>query len=469
MVRFNSVLSCLVFCVVLFCWADVVCAEPLVGRVVYNDSGPTAGAVVYLLDSRHRLRINNGAIMIDEKIPRAITDKNGRFTIKNMKDPNSRLFVRDMEDNSVYLSSIEAGKAVKVVMQRQGQLTGRLLEGDNPVKGGEVAAILLLDDFVLESRYTTKTNQKGRFIFPQMMPGAYLVQTIHEVPQVGCSFRSVVTKQVKVEVAAASKCEIQLGGSGLPYLQGEITDANGDGLHGVWVRLLKNDPNGPPANTCKRNTGSVWSDVSERDGSYVIYDIPPGEYNLQCYRRLALNNYSRTLRREVDITIKAPPRNNGDEHAQNIRDVTVDLAPFMPLEYGQLSPPIMANLLTGQRFNLAQQRGKVVVLHFYAGWCSACSGAIGYFDKLTKNFGDDKLVIVGVNLDDDLADCQKYIAEKKLGHPQIFDGPWSKSILVKEFRIVSVPSTIIIDAQGKISQMDLFNEVLEGHIRELFE
>src|SRR5690606_22558327 len=136
-------------------------------------------------------------------------------------------------------------------------------------------------------QYEGVTDAGGGLRLAAITPGDYVIQTSQPVPQVGCCFRSVVTRQAMAKLAPGDSGTLKLGGTDLPRLEGAIRDKAGDPLHGVWVRLI-------PANAAALN-GPVWSTVTERDGRYVIYDVPEGAYELRCFRRLALNDGSRTL------------------------------------------------------------------------------------------------------------------------------------------------------------------------------
>ena len=261
---------------------------------------------------------------------------------------------------------------------------------------------------------------------------------------------------------------IKLGGTDLPMLRGKITDTEGGGLHGVWVRLENADEGE------LKKTGIVWSEVTEKDGSYEIYDIPPGRYKLHCFRRLALNNYSRTLQAEKTITINDHPEPKTESQpltgrAENICNVKIDLEPFMPLEFGQVCPDFSGKLLSGESFSLNKQRGKIVVLHFYTSWCSICVRTMPDFDQLAEKFGPDKLLVLGISLDKTIGEQKQLLSKSPSIHSHLFAGPWTQSEMVKLFRVINVPTTIIIDAEGKIAQMDLFGDVLEKFITDTIQ
>jgi len=371
------------------------------GKVIYSDSSPAAGTVIYALGGRAGLHINNNLAMAAENIPRAITDLNGNFQIKGKIASEPMLFAKDMEDNCVLVfPQTDNESFAEIIMPESATIKGTLLKGDELIKNKTITAYYKSPHWSLRYSASCRTNGKGQFRFRSLMPGDYQIQVIHEVPQVGCSFVSVITKQADVTVGPGGEYEIKLGGTDLPFLKGKITDTEGNGLHGVWVRLEEMSQ-AEPQNKQGCFVSTDWSEVTERDGSYQIFDIPPGQYNLHCFRRLALNNYGRTLQADKVVTIKedTPKPQSEKARAENNCDIEIDLQPFMPLEYDQESPPLTGTLLTGEKFDLSEHKGKIVVLHFYAGWCSASDSMMAQFDELAETIGSEKLLVLGVSLD----------------------------------------------------------------------
>jgi len=108
------------------------------------------------------------------------------------------------------------------------------------------------------------------------------------------------------------------------------------------------------------------------DGSTIeVYRSAPGDYEVRCFRRRAMNDGGRTLESVTDLTVPQSADRNLSI------DVPIDLAPFLPLEPGQPAPPIEGATLDGQPFRLSDLTGRYVVVHFHAGWCKPCVETIG--------------------------------------------------------------------------------------------
>ena len=453
---------------VIVCFTAAVGGESIEGTVSYADSSAAPGVTVYLLGAGQPLRINNNIIMSADHIPRGYSDAAGSFSIADIDRQPRGIFARDYLDRVAYVPDPDANQPLELVLSEPASVIVTYMEADKAVKGTEISASLHAKTCGFGYTYSSVTDSEGRARFADLVPGEYRFAIRREVPQIGCGFRSVEVKGATLTVEPGEHHELTFGNEGLAFLRGKVTDDEGDPLHGVWVRLLPGEPNEVKQNACGPPPAAIWADVTERDGSYDIYDIPAGPYTLTCYRRLALNNYSRTLRHEQAVVIaSAPSESASDKLEPQICDVVVDLSAFGPLAYGQSAPALTGTLLSGDSFDLAQQIGKVVVVHFYVSGGCVCPLSTPTFDRVQDQFSNADVVVVGVSLDPNLSYCEEFVARKKLRHRQLYAGPWSKSQAAKDFRVVNVPSSIIIDPAGKVAQLDLFQDVLIQFVREL--
>ncbi|MEY3480216.1 MAG: Thiol-disulfide oxidoreductase ResA [Verrucomicrobiota bacterium] len=105
----------------------------------------------------------------------------------------------------------------------------------------------------------------------------------------------------------------------------------------------------------------------------------------------------------------------------------------------------------GRKVDLADLRGKVVLVDFWATWCPPCVEEVpGVVDTYGK-FKDQGFEIVGVSLDQDKGALEKFTAENKMTWPQFFDGKGWDNELAKRFKIESVPTMWLLDREGKLA------------------
>ncbi|MCF7972642.1 MAG: redoxin domain-containing protein [Phycisphaerae bacterium] len=421
------------------------------GRILDQDGKPLGGAVVYDL-SRQAMSIYNNEPGKTGHVGRCLSDRRGRFNL-SVEAQTGYVLARDMEDR-FGLFAITPSQA-DLTIQSPGTLSGELWSGPKPLAQIEITATLLSDCRTLHYWMKTDTNGAGQFQFRNMIPGSYVIQTIEEVPQVGCCFNRVATRQKRVDVLSDQTTHARLGGTDLPYLAGTLLSTEEKPLHGVWVYLT-------PLSTSLGGEPAVYADVTNPSGQYAIHDIQPGTYQLHLYRRLARESGSRVLDKAMTVTIDQA---SGSKRTAHLQDFKIDLSPFMPLSYGQRAPSFKATLLGGTSFDLADQLGKPVVLHFYATYCSACVQSFDFFESLQDRL-KDQAVVLGISIDQDRQTCEQFIRQRKVRHPQIFDGPYADSRLARQYHLVNIPTTFIIDTKGMISQIDLFGPTLEKYIRE---
>ncbi len=102
--------------------------------------------------------------------------------------------------------------------------------------------------------------------------------------------------------------------------------------------------------------------------------------------------------------------------------------------------------LGGKKWTLKEQRGKVVVVNFWATWCPPCRTEMPDLETLYKQFKDQGLVILAIS-DEDAGKVAPFIAEQKVTYPILLD-PERK---VNEiFQIEGIPKTFVYDRGGKL-------------------
>jgi len=113
--------------------------------------------------------------------------------------------------------------------------------------------------------------------------------------------------------------------------------------------------------------------------------------------------------------------------------------------------------LDGRAITNASLAGKVVLLNFWATWCGPCREEIPMLAALQKHYGD-RLAIVGLSIDESPAeDVRTFAAGLGVNYPVVM----STRALEAEFGgITAVPSTFLVDPQGRILQRHL--GVLQG-------
>lgn len=115
--------------------------------------------------------------------------------------------------------------------------------------------------------------------------------------------------------------------------------------------------------------------------------------------------------------------------------------------------------ITGRRIDLADYRGKVVVLDFWAAWCTDCAAEIPYMKKVRDEFKDKGVEFVGVSLDLPVADgglkaLRTSVSRNQIDWPQFYQGREWDSEFSTKYGVYAVPTVFVIDQRGKIVNTD---------------
>lgn len=112
-----------------------------------------------------------------------------------------------------------------------------------------------------------------------------------------------------------------------------------------------------------------------------------------------------------------------------------------------LAPDFSITDLSGQTLELSRYRGKVVVLNFWATWCSPCRSEIPHFVDLQNKYGRDGLQIIGISLDDDPELVRAFYRQLRMNYPVAI----GDAKLAEQYGgILGLPVSFLIGRDGRI-------------------
>ena len=91
--------------------------------------------------------------------------------------------------------------------------------------------------------------------------------------------------------------------------------------------------------------------------------------------------------------------------------------------------------------------GRVVWVDFWASWCVPCRRSFPWMNSMHRKYGPQGLQIIAVNLDKDRALADRFLAEVPAEFALRFD---PAAALAKEYDVQAMPSSFLIDADGKV-------------------
>lgn len=115
---------------------------------------------------------------------------------------------------------------------------------------------------------------------------------------------------------------------------------------------------------------------------------------------------------------------------------------------GQAAPDFELEDMAGRKVTMAQHRGSVVLLNFWAVGCGPCREEIPHLKHLQEKYGKDGLRVVGINAWDEPVDRIKSFVEKEKLPYTILGG--GRRVLSDSYQGRSIPHSFLIDRTGRV-------------------
>ncbi|MER6305079.1 TlpA disulfide reductase family protein [Streptomyces sp. NPDC001657] len=135
----------------------------------------------------------------------------------------------------------------------------------------------------------------------------------------------------------------------------------------------------------------------------------------------------------------------------------------------QPAPDLSGETTTGKQLDVADYKGKVVILNVWGSWCGPCIAEAPNFAKVAKETKDKGVQFLGINTrDSQKSQATSFEEEHKVPYPSLFD-PTGRLMLrfpKGSLNPQSIPSTIAIDRHGKIAARSI-GPLTEDELRSM--
>ncbi|MET1054489.1 MAG: TlpA disulfide reductase family protein [Pedobacter sp.] len=139
------------------------------------------------------------------------------------------------------------------------------------------------------------------------------------------------------------------------------------------------------------------------------------------------------------------------------------------MKVGNSAPELVLKDLNARVFKLSAQRGKYVLLDFWASWCIPCREEHPLLRKLYHDFKNDGIVFVSVSMDTNDKNWRNAIEKDQLVWRQLNDPSAMGGMLAASYGIKALPFNCIIDPEGKILATKLRGQDLENFLVRLLK
>jgi len=137
---------------------------------------------------------------------------------------------------------------------------------------------------------------------------------------------------------------------------------------------------------------------------------------------------------------------------------------MLAIRPGQKLTTFTAKDLAGTSHSLESYAGKVLLVDFWATWCSPCREELPNVKHVYGQYKDQGFEILGVSLDRERTALESFVKEQGIEWPQVFEGA---QVLAEQYAVSAIPRMLLLDRQGVIRYVDPRGPALEKAVAEL--
>jgi peroxiredoxin len=237
------------------------------------------------------------------------------------------------------------------------------------------------------------------------------------------------------------------------------------------VKIIAETDRGAFEQSLKSLRQAVTESMAERAPTPDRAALAPGEVVAICeayYQRLVEANQFPVAREAFRLVLENPFRPAAKEFFSS-RLKRINLV-------GKPAPPIQGTDLDGKEFSIAAQKGKAVLLVFWASWSEPDAAQVDWLEQVESAFRAKGLKVVGINLDTQegggqkletvLPNIRRFILDHNVPWPTLVNGSGDHDYAAA-YGVSDIPANVLIGPDGTVVQVDLSRRNLEPVVSRL--
>jgi thiol-disulfide isomerase/thioredoxin len=124
--------------------------------------------------------------------------------------------------------------------------------------------------------------------------------------------------------------------------------------------------------------------------------------------------------------------------------------PALAIPGGSTAPTFILASSGGGEVSLAQYKGQVVMINFWASWCGPCRQEMPLLESIYRKYKQMGFTLLGVNVEPDSQAANEWLKQTPVSFPILYD---KDSKVSKLYEVAGMPSTVLIDRGGKLRML----------------
>jgi thiol-disulfide isomerase/thioredoxin len=131
--------------------------------------------------------------------------------------------------------------------------------------------------------------------------------------------------------------------------------------------------------------------------------------------------------------------------------------------------PLAGKTLDGRSFDLAAQKGKVVLIHYWASWADPCKPDMAIIKAMQAKYDKQGFLPVGVNVDNTAKEAVDFARQEKISWPQLFEQGGMDGPLSANLGIVTLPTMLLVGKDGRVINRSITAGELDTELKKLLK